>query len=408
MLCLLLYEKYTPYTLNGIIGNSEAVNQVRKFSEDAQKGKSKPILIYGPSGVGKTAAARAVAYTNGFGLIELNASDYRDAETLRKKLLPAVTSRGLFNKTSLILFDEIDELSGKFDKGAENIILQILAKARQPIVFTATDYWDMRISFLRNKVEKAYFKPLATREIMDYIKKIAAKEGKEIEDKTLLEIAQRSNGDLRGALNDLEFAFDSAQGIMDCIGTRNRKLEVFNVLDRILSTNSFDAAKKAFGESDIDFEMLMNWIDENIPNRYAPKRELRNAYDTLALGSRFYEKAGRMNYWSLLRYASVMLSAGVSVAGEGHSRYVAPYSFPARIKYMSTTKKSREKTGSIAKALSEHMHYSRKYIITEFMPVLKLIVGKEVEKQGKDAVISQLENGLGLEKEEANMLLPQG
>ena len=47
-------------------------------------------MICGPSGTGKTSAAHAVAYSNGFDIIELNASDYRDSDTLGKKILPII------------------------------------------------------------------------------------------------------------------------------------------------------------------------------------------------------------------------------------------------------------------------------------------------------------------------------
>ena len=109
-------EKYAPNTLNGIIGNSTARNRLMAFGIDVLEGKKvKPLILCGPSGVGKTAAAHAIAYSNGFELVELSASDYRDSESLRQKVLPLAKTRGLFNKKCLIVFDEIDELSSKFD-----------------------------------------------------------------------------------------------------------------------------------------------------------------------------------------------------------------------------------------------------------------------------------------------------
>ena len=120
-----LCEKYTPYTLNNIIGNSLAKDKLVQFGIDAVGGKrTRAIMIYGPCGVGKTCAAHAIAYSNGFDIIELNASDYRDSDTLSKKVLPLATTRGLFSKKSLILFDEIDELS-RLDSGSERVILQL-------------------------------------------------------------------------------------------------------------------------------------------------------------------------------------------------------------------------------------------------------------------------------------------
>ncbi|MGC8694778.1 MAG: AAA family ATPase, partial [Candidatus Micrarchaeia archaeon] len=86
--------------------------KLEQFAIECHSGKKpKPLIIYGPPGTGKTTAAHALAYSNGFELIELNASDYRDKEKLEKLLLPASTSQGLFKRKILILLDEIDELS---------------------------------------------------------------------------------------------------------------------------------------------------------------------------------------------------------------------------------------------------------------------------------------------------------
>ena len=83
-------EKYAPATLSQIIGNDSAVSALMAFAEKVHRGeRTKPIILVGPSGTGKTSAARALAYGNSFELLETTASDYRDAETLNKTIIPA-------------------------------------------------------------------------------------------------------------------------------------------------------------------------------------------------------------------------------------------------------------------------------------------------------------------------------
>ena len=123
---LMLSDKYAPTTINGIIGNSECVSRLFEFAQAIHaNAKPKPIMLFGPSGTGKTSAAHALAYGNGFELLELNASDYRDTLTLEKTLLPASRSKGLFNKNILILLDEIDEVSKKLDSGENDEWLEV-------------------------------------------------------------------------------------------------------------------------------------------------------------------------------------------------------------------------------------------------------------------------------------------
>lgn len=400
---MLLYEKYTPHSLNGLIGNRLSTSKIAKFASDVRSGKRpKPIMVYGPPGTGKTAALKAAATENGFELLELTSSDYRDAETLRKKLLPAARSRGLFSNTTLILFDEIDELSGRFDRGAEAVILQILKETKQPVAFTANDFWDKRISFLRNHVERAEFRKVASREVIEYIRGISKAEGVELEEGVLREIAYRSDGDVRAALNDLQMVLLGGNDIIDNLVVRNRKLEVFRVLDKIFMTNSFLSAKIAVESSDIDVDMLINWVDENIPNRYWVKHSIDAAYEHLSFASRFFEMAERVRYYGYIKYTNVGL-AGVSISSAGHMRYISPYAFPSKVKYLSATKQSRGMQSRVASKLSPYLHTNRHEIISSYLPMFKTLFGKMGDER-RDEVADSLENDFKLDKDEVEYL----
>jgi replication factor C large subunit len=400
---MLLYEKYTPRSLNEIIGNKLGVGRLRQFAADINSGKKpRPVMVYGPSGTGKTTAVRSLAIENGFELLELTSSDYRDAETLRKKLLPAAKSRGLFSKTTLVLFDEIDELSSVFDKGAEGVVMEMVKESRQPIAFTASDFWDQRISFLRNHVERVEFKKVESREIIDYLKRIANEEGQKVEEGALREIAYRSDGDVRAALNDLEMVLIGGNDILENLAVRNRKLEIFRTLDKIFMTNSLMQARSSVDSSDVDIDMLLNWVDENIPNRYWTKRSISEAYEQLSFASRFFEMAERTRYYGYVKYANVGI-AGVSISGGGNTKYVNPYAFPSKIKYLGATKEERSIQSKIALKLSHYLHTNRHKVISSYLQPLKQLVSNSSAEE-KKRLASLLENVFKLDKGEVEYL----
>ncbi len=401
----MLCEKYSPNTLNGIVGNRNATDRLMEFGMAVHSGKKvMPMILYGPSGVGKTAAVHALAYSNNFELLELNASDYRDVTHLGKILLPASRSRGLFSSTILIFLDEIDELSGKFDAGAEKVILELVKSSRQPVIFAANDFWSMKISFLRNLVDRVEFKKPAVSDVQKVLANIASREGGGINAETVDAIARRSNGDIRGAINDLEAMTGAVPELFENLGVRDRKVEVFGVLDKIFSSGNFDISRNAVMKSDLDMEMLMNWIDENVTKRYPASRDIAEAYSTLAVASKFLEKASRTGYYGYLRYANILLSSGVSLSNSGSLTMLRQYSFPSNIRYLSSTKKERSSLAAIAEKLGPMLHTNKRRIIESYLPLLGIMFSEIATRSGEGAMESVAAR-YGISEGEAEFIL---
>ncbi len=404
----MLLDKYTPYTLTGIIGNVKAVARLRQVGLDLLGGVvSGPIMLTGPSGTGKTAAARALAYENGMEVLELNSGDYRDAETISKKVVPASQTRGLFNKRVVILFDEIDELAEKFDAGAERVILQLVEKSKQPLLFTANDFWDRKILFLRNRVERVEFRRVDAAELAAHLRSIAVKEGEAVPDATIAEIARRSNGDVRGAINDLEAMFGAKPELLESLSTRDRKLEIFAVLDKIFLSRSFDAARYAAADADVDLGMMINWVDENIPTRYASRESRSASYRRLARASSFYENGSRSGNYGYWRYSSVLLSSGVALSNTGNVSLLARYSFPARVQQLSKTKKSRKELDEIAARLSAIVHSSKRDIIRGTLPIIAAMVERAHDDLDKESIEAFMSSEMGLDKADLKVISEQ-
>ncbi|MCX6773076.1 MAG: AAA family ATPase, partial [Candidatus Micrarchaeota archaeon] len=109
----MILSQRNPSALSELIGNSEAFATAKQWAQEWQAGtKGRPLLLYGPTGVGKTALAHAVASEFNWQLFEFNASDLRDAESVEQILSNAANSSSLFGGMRLILIDDVDALSG--------------------------------------------------------------------------------------------------------------------------------------------------------------------------------------------------------------------------------------------------------------------------------------------------------
>ena len=401
-----LSDKFSPKSLAGIVGNRSAVEALLAFSAEVQEGNTpRPIILHGPTGTGKTSAARAVAYSNGFEIIELSASDYRDEESLRKKLLPAGSNMSLFKTRMLIILDEIDELSPKFDSGAEKIIAKLVKTSRQPIIMTANNYWARSIAFLRAITKPVEFKRPGVSEVSSALARIVGEEHLDVSADVVEAIARRNNGDIRGAINDLEACDGMGDEMLQWLGVRERKVEIFGLLDKIFLSENFDAARLALANSDVDMDMVMNWIDENIPNRFSSRDGLRDGYAQLSCASRFSNLASRTSYYGYLRYASVVMSSGVAVSSHGRISMLKPYAFPSTVRSLSASKRDRGDILGITNTLSKKLHTDRKKIANDYLPLLRRLIAAEAKGGMEKEAFEFYESKYGLDKKDLEFIM---
>src|SRR3989344_6306360 len=88
----MLTKKYKPSLENIPQDMKPVIEYVTSYS----KQKKKSLLIYGPTGTGKTVAVYAVAEKLGLELVEVNASDFRSADEINAKIGNALKQQSLY------------------------------------------------------------------------------------------------------------------------------------------------------------------------------------------------------------------------------------------------------------------------------------------------------------------------
>ena len=389
-------EKYRPKRLDEIKGQNKAVAEIREWIKKVKAGKiTKALLLVGPPGSGKTSAAHAIANELGYDPIEVNASDLRDKTHLHYIVENIRAPSLLTMKPRLIILDEIDALPSE-GRAIVSLVKELISKEGVPVVMTANDPYERHLYEIRSMSQMVKFYRLRWTTVLQVLKEICQKEGVTIPADILKRIAQNSQGDLRAAINDLESIAKGdkalAESIGKILGKRDIESDVFKALMAIFYGSNCYAAWLESMSVDIDPDMLLRWVEENLPLVYSGKI-LSKAYDYLSIADMVRSRIIRTNNWRLLSYYTQLMTFAVCTAKEGRPKGVK-LKFPEIVRKLATTKEERAKTKEFLFRLARKLHLPTKLVRLEVVPILI------ADSRGERKILKRLERELGIREED--------
>jgi replication factor C large subunit len=316
-------SRFRPKRVAEVSGNREAILELRRWLQSWEKGipRERAAFLHGPPGVGKTASVQALAAEMGFDLLEVNASDYRTRTRMEELVGRAATqSLTVFGRRRLILFDEMEGVSGREDLGGIAAIADIIKNTRSPIVLIATSVGEEneeKFRPLRDKALIIEYKPVPFLEVYGRLASIAKEMKVEASEEALEALAMRAEGDVRSAVNDLEsLAWGKGKvtvGDVESLGRRDRQEYTPDVIRAIFSSRNLREARRAVSQSYVGHEGLFDWIYENLPLILDDPGDLDEGLEALARADVYDHRARSSNY-RLQNYMFTMMSGGVSFA----------------------------------------------------------------------------------------------
>lgn len=203
-----LAHRVRPQTLDEFIGQEEILGKDKILYRTIKADRLSSIILWGPTGSGKTSLAKVISNTTKYKFIKLNAvtSGVGDIKSAIEE-----AKNPLLNPTGkCILF--IDEIH-RFNKLQQDALLPFVENGTVILIGATTEnpYFEVNKALIsRSMVFK--LKPLSVENVFTILKNaIKNPEGLgsyniNIENETLKKIAEISNGDVRTALNSLEIA----------------------------------------------------------------------------------------------------------------------------------------------------------------------------------------------------------
>jgi replication factor C large subunit len=355
----MLVEKYKPKRLVEVVGQKIVVQKIIDYLKNWKRGKA--LLLYGPTGIGKTLIVEVVSKENKFNLTEINTTDKDIVSYIKEVLLPASKESSLFNRR-LILIDEVDSFS---DRGAITEVIKIIKESASPVILTANNAYEQKLKTLRYYCILVRVNRIPVNLMERELKRIALREKINIKEEMIRKIAADSDGDIRAAINDLEvFSKDTEFSV------RDRERDIFRTLKVIFQSNNLGNALQAIGESDKDVDEIFWWIEQNIPLEFKDNKELAQAFDLLSKADLFKSKIVINQNYRFKKYMKDMI-AGITLVGN-NKRFIM-YKPPDRFILLGRTKALRGENEEVYENLVNILHCSKRKV-KEQMPFLNIIL----------------------------------
>ncbi|MEM0001564.1 MAG: replication factor C large subunit [Desulfurococcaceae archaeon] len=372
--------KYRPKHLDEVVNQDKAKQALLEWLKSWERGapSKKAVLLHGPPGCGKTSLVEAIAKTLGYELFEMNASDSRRKEDIERLAKAASQTSGLRARRKIVLLDEVDGLDPRTDAGGVEAILDVIRNARNPIIMTANNPYREHLKPLRDISEVIAMDRLKETHVVTVLNRICQAEKLQCDQQALEEIAKRSEGDLRSAINDLEAVSSLDKKVtvesVKAISTyRNRVYAPWEALRKLFSARYVFQAREAITSTDLTPDEVKTWINEHIPSWYDNPEEIWRAYEALSRADQYFGRIIKTQNWDLLSYALDMMGPGVAFARKSYKGKFVAFKMPERIKLLAETKKSREYREALAEHLARRLLTSKATVKTDVIPYLRII-----------------------------------
>jgi len=281
---LLWIEKYRPQKMSEIKSQNNIINSIDKFLLN----KNLPhLLFFGLSGTGKTscvhcACKKLYGKNYKYMILELNASDNRGIDTVRKQIYEFANTKSMINNgIKTVILDEADSMTIMAQNALRKIIENNSANVRFCII---CNYINKIIPALKSRCIQFRFSPLDRNSKLGILKYILKSENFDLKEDYLDIIIKISNGDMRKSINML-------QSLSIIYKNNNiKKQDIYNYfniisdveIDKIWNTiNSLQPLKVKVQklelliliENDYNiYELLMHLTDKSLDYNYTDKQ----------------------------------------------------------------------------------------------------------------------------------------
>ncbi len=363
-------EKYRPQIISDMIGNEESRAAILEWFAKWKKG-TKPLLLVGPPGIGKTTIAYLVAKQFGYDMIGLNASDVRSKSRINEILTPVLGNVSVLG-IPMIFVDEVDGIHGRGDYGGAAALVDILKEPTVPIILAANNDSLDKMKNIKKAVKTISFKKIPPRLLRVYLENILKKEGTKLSPGSLIKVIDKSRGDIRSMIN-LTQSF--VTGFNPQTETSFESINVEDGVNAFFKANSIEEARSVLYSIQIDPRQKINAFYSSIITSELDNSTLAKYLEIISDADMLYGKILKTQNWRLLRYLNdILVKLYQNDDRIRYSQYNLSWPLLNRIRWDGA------KIKSMSSVMAKKLHLSSSAFVTFCLPyVLFCIKNKTLE-----------------------------
>ncbi|MDH3736885.1 MAG: AAA family ATPase [Nitrosopumilus sp.] len=295
-------EKHRPRIISDMVGNEESRAALMEWFAKWKKG-TKPLLLVGPPGIGKTTIAYLVAKQFGYDIIGLNASDVRSKSRINEILTPVLGNVSVLG-IPMIFVDEVDGIHGRGDYGGTAALIDILKEPTVPIVLAANDDTTDKMKSIKKVVKTITFKRIPPRLLRVCLENILKKESAKLSPGSLIKVIDKSRGDIRSMINLTQ---SLVTGFNPQTETSFEKINVEDGVNAFFKANSIEEARSVLYSMQIDPRQKIDAFYSSIITSNLDNPTLAKYLAAISNADILYGKILKTQNWRLLRYLNDIL-----------------------------------------------------------------------------------------------------
>jgi replication factor C large subunit len=360
-------EKHRPRTVQEMVGNENARLAAIKWLAGWISG-SRPLLLVGPPGTGKTTFVHALARQLDYDMVEMNASDMRNREALQARITPVFqNTANLIGKKIMLFLDEVDGISGREDTGGLDILIDLMKEPTVPVIMAANEK-SLKIRKLVKACKMVEFSPVPSRLLLLLLDHILQSEGVKLGPGDRTSIVDNSRGDIRSLLNSAQ---SRAAGYSTISNKDVVDVDIADAINGYFNAGSMEQAMQFITKADVLYpdpryrptspeerrKDMLAALFSSIVSSQIEQHDLALLLDVLSRADMMVGRANASRQWHLLKYINSMIATGLyersRQKGINYNQYAMPWTVMGPIFARS------QSTRKILNELALALHISR-------------------------------------------------